>query len=158
MIITFDELASVRQRHRGQKLVLTSGTFDLFHVGHLNYLEKAKQYGHVLVVMLSGDNRIKARKGPKRPIMPENDRARILDALKVVDYVFIDPSKLDHEDVDPLHAEILKKLKPDLYVTDGPDPRFVNLLDKSKFIILDRVKGGTHASTSAIIAHIASLS
>src|SRR5208282_250600 len=100
MIITFDELASARQRHSNQKLVLTSGTFDLFHVGHLNYLEKVKQYGDVLVIMLSGDNRIRSRKGPKRPIIPENDRARILDALKVVNYVFIDPSRLDPEDVD----------------------------------------------------------
>ena len=104
--------------------------------------------------MLSGDSRIQARKGLKRPIIPENDRARILDALKVVDYVFIDPSQLGPDDLDPVHEEILKQLQPDLYVTDGPDSRFIKLLDKDKFIILDRVEGGTHASTSAIIEHI----
>jgi rfaE bifunctional protein nucleotidyltransferase chain/domain len=157
MIITLDELADIRQRHKGQKIVLTSGTFDLLHVGHLKYLEQVKQYGDILVVMLSGDRRTKARKGTKRPIIPENDRASILDALKVVDYVFIDPSKLDPDDIDPVHAEILQLLRPDFYVTDGPDPRFVNLLDQSKFIILYRAEGGTHASTSAIIAHILSL-
>lgn len=157
MIITVSELADVRQNHTGQKIVLTSGTYDLFHVGHLNYLEKVKQYGDVLVVMMSGDKRIRARKGPKRPIIPENDRARILDALKVVDYVFIDPSRLGPDDIDPVHAKILQLLSPDFYVTDGPDPRFITILDKSKFIILDRADGGTHASTSAIIEHIASL-
>lgn len=147
-------MADVRQRHSTQKIVLTSGTYDLFHVGHLKYLEQARQHGDVLVVMLSGDSRIQARKGLKRPIIPENDRARILDALKVVDYVFIDPSQLGPDDLDPVHEEILKQLQPDLYVTDGPDSRFIKLLDKDKFIILDRVEGGTHASTSAIIEHI----
>ena len=93
MIISLDDLASIRERHLGQKIALTSGTFDLLHVGHLDYLEKVKQHGEIVVVLLSGDARVKARKGPSRPIISERERARILDSLKVVDYVFIDPSK-----------------------------------------------------------------
>lgn len=50
MIITFDELDDIRSKHTGQKLVLTTGTFDLFHVGHLEYLEQVKRYGDVLVL------------------------------------------------------------------------------------------------------------
>ena len=152
MIIGFDELALVRDKHSGKKLVLTSGTFDLLHVGHLNYLESVKKHGDIVVVLLSGDNRVKARKGPKRPIIPEGQRAQILDALKPVDYVFIDPSKLSPEETDPIHAEILRKLQPDYYVTDGADPRFYELMDKKSFIILDRMQ--PEPSTTSIIKRV----
>lgn len=152
MTITFDELDDIRSKHAGQKLVLTTGTFDLFHVGHLEYLEQVKRYGDVLVVMMSGDDRVRARKGPKRPIIPEQDRARILDALKIVDYVFLDPSKMSPEKTDPIHAEILRKLQPDFYVTDGPDPRFVNIMDEDSFKILDRMR--SDPSTTGIVERV----
>jgi cytidyltransferase-like protein len=155
MIVNIDELAEIRNRHSDQKLVLTSGTFDLFHAGHLNYLEEVKKHGDVIIVLLSGDNRVRARKGPKRPIIGEADRAWILDSLKIVDYVFIDPSKMSPETTDPIHAEILQKLQPNYYVTDGPDPRFYELMDKSKFIILDRMN--PEPSTTSIIDRILEL-
>ena len=152
MIITIDDLASIRKRHAGQKISLTSGTFDLLHVGHLEYLDKVKQHGDIVVVLLSGDDRVKARKGTSRPIIPESDRAGMLDSLKVVDYVLIDPSKLKPDETDPIHAEILRQLQPDYYVTDGPDPRFFNLMDKSKLVILKRMN--SEPSTTAIIERI----
>ncbi len=155
MIITFDNLQDVRKNHSHQKVALTSGTFDLLHVGHLNYLQKVKEHGDVVVVLLSGDQRVKSRKGPKRPIINEGERARILDNLKIVDYVFIDPSKMSPDETDPIHAEILQKLNPDFYVTDGPDPRFYDLMDKSKFIILDRLN--PEPSTTSIINRILEL-
>jgi len=152
MIITADNLADVRERHVNERIVLTSGTFDLFHNGHLRYLEQVKSHGDIVVVMLSGDKRIKARKGSKRPIIRQRDRARILDSLKVVNYVFIDPSEMPPEATDPIHAEILEKLQPDFYVTDGPDPRFYSLMDQSRFIILDRMN--PEPSTTSIIQRI----
>ena len=155
MIITFDNLQDIRTNHSDKKVVLTSGTFDLLHVGHLNYLEKVKEHGDVVVVLLSGDSRVKARKGSKRPIINEGERARILDNLKVVDYVFIDPSKMKPTEIDPIHAEILQKLNPDFYITDGPDPRFYNSMDRSKFIILDRLN--PEPSTTSIINRIVEL-
>ena len=106
-------------------------------------------------MLLSGDTRVKARKGAKRPIINENDRAKILDNLKIVDYVFIDHSDMRPDERDPVYAEILQKLKPDFYVTDGPDPRFYELIDKSQFIILDRLK--PEPSTTGIIQHILDL-
>lgn len=156
MIISEKVLSNIRNKHRDEKIVLTSGTYDLLHVGHLHYLQAVKKYGDIVMVMLSGDARIQARKGAKRPIIPEAERAELLDALEVVDYVFIDPSKLNPEETDPVHAEIIKQLNPDYYVTDGPDPRFVNLLGKEKFVILNRIDGGKYGSTSAIIDHIKS--
>jgi cytidyltransferase-like protein len=155
MIVTIDELSSIRNRHANQKIVLTSGTFDLFHVGHLNYLEHVKQYGDVTIVLLSSDKRVKDRKGSGRPIIKDSDRARILDSLKIVDYVFIDPSNLSPQETDPVHSEILRSLQPNFYVTDGPDPRFVNLMDKTRFIILERLQ--PNPSTTAIIKHITDL-
>lgn len=152
MIIAADNLADVRERHINEKIVLTSGTFDLFHTGHLSYLEKVKSHGDIVVVMLSGDKRVKTRKGNKRPIIGEKDRARILDSLKVVNYVFIDSSEMPPEATDSVHAEILEKLQPDFYVTDGPDPRFYTLIDQSRFIILDRMS--PEPSTTSIIQRI----
>ncbi|HVX24295.1 MAG TPA: hypothetical protein VG992_03060, partial [Candidatus Saccharimonadales bacterium] len=73
-------------------------------------------------------------------------------------YVFIDPATASPDQIDPIHASILEQLQPDYYVTDGPDPRFVDLLPDEQFIVLDRVGGGQHGSTSAIIEYIQSLS
>lgn len=155
MTVTLNELSMTREQHANQKLVLTSGTFDLLHVGHLDYLEKVKQYGDVVMVLLSSDERVKARKGPSRPIINETERAQMLESLKAVDYVFIDPSKLPPDESDPIHAEVLHKLQPDFYVTDGPDPRFYDLMDKSKFIILERLQ--PEPSTTSIIKRIREL-
>jgi D-glycero-beta-D-manno-heptose 1-phosphate adenylyltransferase len=153
MIVPIDNLAGIRHQHAGQKLVMTSGTFDLFHVGHLNYLKQVKDYGDAVLVLLSSDKRVSARKGEKRPIIPEDDRARILDALKMVDYVLIDPFE-PTPDTHPGYQGLIAQLQPDCYVTDGYDSRFDKLIDPSKFIVLDRAEGGRHVSTSAIIDHI----
>ena len=155
MVITFNDLQEIRKSHADKKIVLTSGTFDLLHVGHLNYLQKVKEHGDIVVVLLSGDQRVRARKGSKRPIINEGDRARILYSLKIVDYVFIDPSKMRPDETDPIHTELLQKLNPDFYVTDGPDPRFYNLMDSSKFVILDRLD--PEPSTTSIINRILEL-
>ncbi len=152
MIIAFNDIINLRSKHYDQQIVLTSGTFDLLHVGHLNYLEKVKEHGDIVVVLLSGDQRAKSQKGSKRPIINEDERAKILNSLKIVDYVFIEPSKMRPDETDPIHAEILQKLKPDFYVTNGPDPRFYNLMNKSQFIILDRMN--PEPSTTSIIDHM----
>jgi cytidyltransferase-like protein len=152
MMINLNDLTQIRNRHNDQKIVLTSGTFDMLHSGHLDYLEDVKKYGDLLVVLLSGENRVKARKGPTRPIFNEAERARLLDSLKLVDYVFVDPSKMKPNQTDPIHFEILHKLQPNYYVTDGPDPRFFDLMDKSKFIILERMQA--EPSTTSIIERI----
>ncbi len=159
MITQIENLSKIRKFHKNERIVLTSGTFDLLHVGHLRYLDtvKIKTLGDTVVVMLSGDDRVKARKGLERPIIPQDDRATMLDALKVVDYVFIDPATAPLDEIDPAHAEIVATLQPDVYATDGPDPRFWNIMDESKLTIVPRSEGDGHASTSAIIDHIKKL-
>jgi rfaE bifunctional protein nucleotidyltransferase chain/domain len=155
MVIQQAWLANIRSQHKNKKIVLTSGTFDLLHIGHIRYLDTVRSHGDIVVVMLSSDARVKARKGPTRPIIPEADRAQMLDALKVVDYVFIDPATNPPDEIDTVHKKILTELQPDIYATDGPDPRFWGIMDKSKFVIVPRSDGDV--STSAIIGQIANL-
>lgn len=165
MIVKLDELAGIRKKHKDETIVLTGGTFDMLHVGHKRYLEAVNALGDIVVVMLSGDARTKARKGPKRPIILESDRAELLDALKLVDYVFIDPTTAPPDEIDPVHAEIVAVLQPDIYATDGPDPRFWDIMDESKLNVITQersegyseLSGPENASTSSIIKHILEL-
>ncbi|MDB5185208.1 MAG: rfaE bifunctional protein [Candidatus Saccharibacteria bacterium] len=166
MIVQLQNLSDIRSQHRNEKIVLTMGTFDLLHVGHLRYLNAVKALGDIMVVLLSSDDRVRARKGPERPIIPEADRAQMLDALKVVDYVFIDPSKSQPTEIDPVHAQIVAELQPDICAADGGrDSRFTNIIAEDKFRIIELkrsegypvIRSDETASTSAIINHIVSL-
>ena len=91
-----------------QKIVFTNGCFDILHVGHIKYLEKAKEHGDVLILGLNSDSSVKKLKGDNRPINNENDRAQILASLNVIDYVVI-----FHED-SPL--KLIKLIEPDVLV------------------------------------------
>jgi D-glycero-beta-D-manno-heptose 1-phosphate adenylyltransferase len=71
------------------KIVLTSGTFDLFHIGHSRYLEAAKEHGDILIVGVDSDAKTRARKGPNRPIVSEKERMEILCHTRHVDLVFL---------------------------------------------------------------------
>ncbi len=84
-----DKLAElvVYWKKLGLKIVLTSGTFDLFHIGHAQYLEKAKGYGDLLIVGVDSDAKVKERKGPHRPIVPELERVQILSHCRHADVI-----------------------------------------------------------------------
>ncbi len=90
-IVALAELSEVsaKSRKASRKLVLTNGCFDLLHVGHVRYLQAARQLGGLLVVGLNGDGSVRALKGANRPINKEADRAEVLAALACVDYVTI---------------------------------------------------------------------
>ena len=72
---------------KGEKVVFTNGCFDLLHLGHVDYLEKAKNLGSRLVIGLNTDDSVSRFKGPERPLQDQNSRARILAALQFVDLV-----------------------------------------------------------------------
>lgn len=95
-------------RARGQTVALANGVFDLFHVGHLRYLQGAKALADVLVVAVNSDASTRANKGPDRPVIPEAERAEIVAALACTDVVFI----FGERDV----RGILRALKPDVHV------------------------------------------
>jgi D-beta-D-heptose 7-phosphate kinase/D-beta-D-heptose 1-phosphate adenosyltransferase len=111
------ELARARiegWRAAGDRIVFTNGCFDLLHVGHVTYLERARRYGQRLVVGLNTDRSVRAIKGPGRPLISEDDRARVLAALASVDAVV-----LFDEDT-PL--ELILRLRPDV-LAKGADYR-----------------------------------
>ena len=87
MITTLEGLRNLRQ-NTSKKIVLATGTFDLFHYEHVMYLEEAKQKGEILVVAVKGNNGARL-KGPNRPIIDENQRVVIVDAIRYVDYSVI---------------------------------------------------------------------
>lgn len=73
----------------GKKIVLLSGTFDLIHIGHGRYLEKARSFGDVLIVGTDEDEKVRARKGPNRPINNELERLEMLYHIRHVDFVYL---------------------------------------------------------------------
>jgi len=98
-------------RTKGKRIVFTNGCFDLLHIGHVRYLEKAKALGDVLVVGVNSDASVRKLKGPKRPILPEEERAGILSGLGCVDYITI------FSEIDPL--KLIASLRPNVLVKGG---------------------------------------
>jgi D-beta-D-heptose 7-phosphate kinase/D-beta-D-heptose 1-phosphate adenosyltransferase len=95
----------------GKKIVFTNGCFDLLHTGHASLFEKAKTLGDVLIVAINSDKSLKELKGPKRPLVGQKDRAKLLLSLKPVDYVVV----FDEQTPEKL----LSELKPDVLVKGG---------------------------------------
>jgi len=93
-----------RLRREGKRIAFANGCFDLLHVGHVRYLEGAREQGDVLVVGVNGDVAVRELKGPGRPLMSAEARASLIGALEPVDYVVI---------FDDLTAEgVLRDLRP----------------------------------------------
>lgn len=95
-------------RAAGQSVALANGVFDLLHVGHVRYLEAAKQLADRLVVAVNSDSSTRAYKGPTRPVIPEQERAELIKALRCVDCVLV----FSEPDV----RTVIRALKPDVHV------------------------------------------
>jgi rfaE bifunctional protein nucleotidyltransferase chain/domain len=112
VICTLSEAQVFREeaRKRGALVAVANGAFDLLHVGHVRYLEAAKRAtaGGVLIVGVNTDASVRAGKGPGRPVLPERERAELVDALRCVDRVVL----FD----EPTAAGLLTALRPDLHV------------------------------------------
>ena len=138
-------------RKGGQKVVFTNGCFDILHAGHVTYLEAAKAQGDVLVLGLNTDASVCRLKGPERPINSELDRAKVVGALKSVDYVVL----FGEQTAEAVIAEV----KPDVYVKGGdytldtlPEAKIVQSYG-GKVAFIDMVEG---RSTTNIINKIKS--
>lgn len=116
-IVEVDELQPIlRERQgRGQKIVFANGCFDILHVGHVRYLEAARALGDVLVVAINSDSSTRALKGLGRPVLDESARARLVAALRAVDYVILFR--------EPSVAHLLEQLRPDIHAK-GTDYTF----------------------------------
>jgi D-beta-D-heptose 7-phosphate kinase/D-beta-D-heptose 1-phosphate adenosyltransferase len=102
---------AAKAREANKIIVTTNGSFDILHYAHVNLLEKAKAEGDILIVLLNSDNSIKRNKGNDRPIINQEERARMISALECVDYVLI------FEEDTPLN--VLKSIKPNIHVKGG---------------------------------------
>ncbi len=109
-----DELTVLIERSKadGLKVVFSNGVFDILHAGHLDYLEKCKQLGDLLVIGLNSDSSVRVLKGPNRPLNREEDRAALLAGLECVDFVTL------FSEETPMN--IIRGLKPD-FLAKGAD-------------------------------------
>ncbi|RVU24820.1 D-glycero-beta-D-manno-heptose 1-phosphate adenylyltransferase [Sandaracinomonas limnophila] len=109
-IVSLKEAQKIRAdwKNKNEKVVFTNGCFDILHLGHVDYLEKAKNTGNRMIVGLNTDKSVKKLKGPERPINNEYARARLLAALAFVDAVVL------FEEDTPL--QLITQLQPDILV------------------------------------------
>ncbi len=99
----------IQWRAKGDRIVFTNGCFDLLHAGHVIYLAEARQLGNRLVVGLNTDRSVRALKGPERPVIEQNDRARVLAALAAVDAVVLFDEETPIDLIRAVRPEVLAK-------------------------------------------------
>jgi rfaE bifunctional protein nucleotidyltransferase chain/domain len=155
-IIAWDKLPEWRAAFRatGKKLVVTNGCFDILHLGHVSYLESARNRGDALLVGVNGDAATRQLKGAGRPVNSESDRAAVLAALQSVDGICIFTDKTA--------TKFLAAAQPDIYVKGGDytldtlnqDERRAVESAGGKIIIIPLVPG---KSTSALLEKISRL-
>ncbi len=138
-----------RRRAAGATMVFTNGCFDLLHMGHVRYLQQARRLGTCLTVAINSDASARRLKGPRRPVIGQQERAEMLAALECVDYVTI----FEEDTPEPL----LELLKPDVLAKGGSTGAIVGQAYVQgyggKVVKLDLVEG---LSTTSIIERILS--
>ena len=155
-IIAWDDLPAWRAKFRasGRKLVVTNGCFDLLHLGHVTYLQTARNFGDALLLGVNSDAAVRALKGPSRPVNSETDRAAVLAALQSVDGVCIF--------TDAAATRFLAAAQPDIYVKGGdytletlhPDERRAVEAAGGKIVLVPFVPG---KSTTGLLEKISRL-
>lgn len=152
-ILSVEQMQTERARLReeGKCLVFTNGCFDLLHTGHTTYLKFAREQGDALVVGLNSDASVHRNKGATRPILPERERALVLAALEMVDYVVL----FDEDEPAPLVEQLL----PDVLVKGEDWAHYVSgrevvEANGGRVVLAKLVEG---RSTTSIIERIRSL-
>jgi rfaE bifunctional protein nucleotidyltransferase chain/domain len=117
-IISYRRAGALRRSaaRAGKTIVLTTGCYDILHLGHVTHFHYCKSRGDILVVSVGNDETVRGLKGPARPINNERFRARMVAALEYVDYVVIseESGKMDHN-------RLVEILRPDFYVVPSTD-------------------------------------
>ncbi len=124
-IVDLDALIQrLGRRPRTKTVVLTNGAFDLLHVGHVRYLQGAKTEADTLVVAINSDTSVQLSKGPKRPIIPAAERAELVAALEVVDWVLVFDERTAETVIQSLQPDVHAK-GTDYNVSDVPEGALV---------------------------------
>lgn len=145
-----NEILKLKEEIGNKKIVLVGGCFDVIHLGHTTFLEKAKNKGDILIVLLESDENIKKNKGKTRPINSQKNRAILLTKLKIVDYVVRLPKIKNDEE----YLKIIKKIRPTIIAVSENDENLINKKYQAKQVgakIAKVTKLIPHQSTSRII-------
>lgn len=126
-ILTILEATRIAQKLRKQNktIIIAGGFFDILHLGHIKFLEKAKKCGDYLFILLEDDLKAKQQKGIKRPINSQNDRAKVLSAIQSVDYIIM----LKNMTNDNLYGKIMVEIRPNMIAITHGDP-YINQKEK----------------------------
>ncbi len=110
-IVSLPKLKALASKLKAKKkkIVFTNGCFDLIHVGHIKYLEKAKALGDILIVGINSDSSMRKIKGPGRPIIEQSDRALVIAGLESVDYACIFNETSPHKLIKAIGPNVLVK-------------------------------------------------
>jgi rfaE bifunctional protein nucleotidyltransferase chain/domain len=130
-----DIVAIVKKlRQEKKRIVLTQGSFDLVHIGHARYCDRARDYGDALIVGVDSDEKVRQRKGPNRPIVPEDERMEMLTHLRSVDYVVM-------KEAGEKKFNLIKLIKPDVLIATAKtyDEETIKKLEKicGKVVVLE---------------------
>ena len=117
-IISYRQAGALRRTasRAGKTIVLTTGCYDILHLGHVMHFHYCKSRGDILVVSVGSDATVRGLKGPSRPINDERFRSRMIAALEYVDYVVI-----SEEDGKMDHTRLVEILRPDFYIVPSTD-------------------------------------
>jgi D-beta-D-heptose 7-phosphate kinase/D-beta-D-heptose 1-phosphate adenosyltransferase len=150
-VVSKSRLIEIRSQYKrnGKKVVFTNGCFDILHRGHVEYLQKAKSLGDVLIVGLNTDASVRRLKGAGRPVVCEEDRAVVLSALGAVDHVCLFDEDTPFEIIRDLVPDILVKgadwaiekvVGKDIVEHAGGEVRTIEFLpNRSTTSIIDRI-------------------
>lgn len=132
-IANYDQIKNITEhlKAEGKTIVFTNGCFDILHVGHVRYLQAARELGDCLILGLNSDQSVRILKGPTRPINNQDDRAEVLSALSAVDYIVL---------FEEATAEsLISQIKPSIYVKGGD----YNIKDLPESSIVSQYGGQT---------------
>lgn len=150
IIASYADLPALVKKYRQEKksIVLTQGTFDMLHIGHARYLTEAKKHGDVLFVGVDSDKKVRKRKGPDRPVVPEAERVEMLTYLESVDHVVL-------KTLEEKKWKLINLIKPDVLIAtqETYSPEEVQELEKicGKVVVLEPM---ATTSTSAKIRRV----
>ena len=153
MLVTLADLAPIRKKHKGQKIILGGGAFDILHQGHIDYLRDIKALGDILVMAVKSNAEIRSYKNEGQPVQDEAVRAVVLDAIRYVDYTLIAP---DPAGAEPPRLVVARTLRPDVLVSindkwKGYEKELTSIGTKLHIVPIEKVN-----STTSIIERIKS--
>jgi len=151
IIYNLEQLELIVKSHKNEKIILTSGCFDIIHIGHIHNLKQAKLLGDKLFVCLSNDNQIKKLKGINRPINNYNDRIELFKTIEYVDYIIL----YDEEDIEnEITLNKIMKIVEPLYWVKGSDYNKDDITKKHPTVNIKLIDNIPDISTTTIIRNI----